>query len=82
MVNVFIVFVKFLGWIVAIWVRLARPIEEKMGLRFWKGVNYLNKIYNNYNKKKKLDPRGAWAPLGPHLGPSLYATKCPYYETI
>ena len=35
--NVFIVFVKFLGWIVAIWVRLVRLIEEKGGLRFWKG---------------------------------------------
>ena len=27
--NVFIVFVKFLGWIVIIWVRLARFIEKK-----------------------------------------------------
>jgi len=55
-VNAFIVFVKFLGWIVAIWVRLARLIEENGYLRFWKGPNYKNKIYNNY--KKNLDPGG------------------------
>ena len=60
--NVFIVFVKFLGWIVAIWVRLAKLIEEKMGLRIWKGVNYLNKIYNNYNKKKKNWTQGGPGP--------------------
>ena len=35
--NVFIVFVKFLCWIVVIWVRLAMLIEEKGGLRFYKG---------------------------------------------
>ena len=35
--NVFIVFVKFLDWIVAIWLRLAKLIKEKGGLRFWKG---------------------------------------------
>ena len=32
--NVFIVFVNFLGWIVAIWVRLAKLIGENEGLRF------------------------------------------------
>ena len=37
-VNVFIIFVKFLDWIVAIWVKLVRLIEENRGLRFWKGV--------------------------------------------
>ena len=30
--NIFIVFVKFLDWIVAIWVRLVKLIEEKEGL--------------------------------------------------
>ena len=29
MLNVFIVFVKILGWIVAIWVRLVRLIGDK-----------------------------------------------------
>ena len=51
--NVFIIFVKFLGWIVSIWVRLVRLIREKGALRFWKGPNYKNEIYNNYNLKKK-----------------------------
>ena len=41
MLNVFIIFVKILGWIVVIWVRL---IGEKVGL------NYKNEIYNNYIK--------------------------------
>ena len=41
-VNIFIVFVKFLGWIVAIWMKLVRLIEEKGDLRFWKGSNYKN----------------------------------------
>jgi len=35
-VNVFIAFVKFLGWIIAIWVSLVRLIKVKEGLRFWK----------------------------------------------
>ena len=32
MVYILIVFVKFLGWIVAIWVRIVRLIREKGGL--------------------------------------------------
>ena len=32
----FIVFVKFLDWIIAIWMRLARLIRKKGNLRFWK----------------------------------------------
>ena len=44
MLNVFIVFVKILGWIVSIWVRLVRLIGEKGG------PNYKNEIYNNYIK--------------------------------
>ena len=32
----FIIFVKFLGWIVTIWVRLAMLIEKYGDLRFWK----------------------------------------------
>ena len=47
--NIFIVSVKFLGWRVAIWVRLTRLIGEN-------GRKYKNKI-ENYYKKKKLDPR-------------------------
>ena len=42
MLNVFIVFVKILGWIVAIWDRLFRLIGEKGG------SNYKNEIYNKY----------------------------------
>ena len=34
--NDFIVFVKFLDWIVVIWVRLARLIEENEDLKFWR----------------------------------------------
>ena len=45
--NIFIVFVKLLGWIVAIWMRLARLIEEK-GSKVLEGrPNYKNEIYNN-----------------------------------
>ena len=40
--NVFIVFVKFLGWIVAIWVKLAKLIEEK-GPKVLKGGIQLQK---------------------------------------
>ena len=53
--NIFIVFVKFLDWIVTIWVRLARLIREK-------GHKNKNEIENYY--KKKNGPKGAWAPLG------------------
>ena len=57
--NVFIIFVNFLGWIVSIWVRLVRLTREKEALRFWKGSNYKNEIYNNYltqklNKNNKI----------------------------
>ena len=45
--NAFIVFVKFFDWIVAIWAKLVRLIEEKKSLRFWKGPNYKSKIYYN-----------------------------------
>ena len=67
--NVFIVFVKFLDLIVAIWVRLARLIGMK-GAKVLEGANYKNEIYNNSKKKKNLDP-GGLALLGPHLGLSL-----------
>ena len=44
--------------------RLARLIEEKRNLRFWKGgPNYKNLTYKNY-KNKILDPGGP-RPLGP-----------------
>ena len=36
--KIFIVFVKFFGWTVAIWVKLVRFILEKKGQRFWKGL--------------------------------------------
>ena len=53
--NVFIVFVKFLGWIVVIWMGLVRLIEEKGDLRFWKSgpttkikyiITKINKFWN------------------------------------
>ena len=68
----FFVFVKFLGWKVAILVRLVRL--RGGGLRFWKEPNYKNELYNNSVNNKKRGPRGAQAPLGPHLGPSLGAS--------
>ena len=30
------IFVKILGWIISIWVRLVRMIGKKGGQRFWK----------------------------------------------
>ena len=59
----FIVFVKFFGWIVAMWVRLARSIEEKGGLQFWKGGPITKMKY--IMVKKKIGPRRARVPLGP-----------------
>ena len=46
--NVFIIFVKFLGCIVIIWVRLGRFIEKKGPKVLEGGPNYENEIYNNY----------------------------------
>ena len=70
--NVFIIFVKFLGWIIAIWVKLTRLIGENGGLRLWKGAQMQIYIYNNYIKKKR--PRGAWGPLpGFVLDPTSHA---------
>ena len=65
--NIFIIFVKFFGWIVVIWVMLDRFIVEKKGLRFWKGLT--TKIKNIITKKKIGPWRGAWA-LRPLLGSS------------
>ena len=53
------IFVNFLDWIVAIWVRLVKLIEEKEGLTV--------KMKHRMIKKKTLDLGGP----GPHLGPSL-----------
>ena len=66
--NIFIVFVKFFGWIVAIWVRLVRFILEKRGLRVWRGLTtkIKNIITIKKNKKiKKLDPRELKPPWAP-----------------
>jgi len=40
-VNVFIVSIKFLGWIVTIWVRLVRLIWEEMRSKILKGAQLL-----------------------------------------
>ena len=42
--NIFIFFVKFLGWRVAISVMLARIIEKKGDLKFWKEDHLKNKM--------------------------------------
>ena len=62
--NVFIIFVKFLDWIVAIWLRLAKLIKEKGGLRFWKEDPTIKMKYLITKKTKKniIGPRGAQAP--------------------
>ena len=52
-----------MGWIVAIWIKLARLIGEKGDLT--------TKMKYRMTKKKNFGPRGVWAPLGPYLGLSL-----------
>ena len=43
--NVFIIFVKLLGWIVVFCVRLVRLIRENESLKFWKGDTSKKKKY-------------------------------------
>ena len=43
-----------MGWIVAIWVKLTKLIGEKGGT--------ITKMKYRMTKKKKLGPKGAWAP--------------------
>ena len=57
--NIFIIFVKFLGWIVSIWVKLDRLIRKKRGPT--------TKMKYIITDNKKNGPRS----LGPHLGLSL-----------
>ena len=64
--NDFIIFVKFLGWIVTIWVKLARLIIEKRVLWFWKGGSITKMTYITTKINNKFGPK--W---DPHLGPSL-----------
>ena len=67
--NAFIVFVKFFDWIVAIWVRLVRFIEENGRPTVLEGgSNYKNEIYNSL--KKKFDPGGPESPWGSGFVPS------------
>ena len=58
----FIVFVKFLGWIIAIWVKLVMLIEEKGGTKVLKGVPTTQIKY--ITSKKFFGPRGPEPPLG------------------
>ena len=44
-----------MGWIVAIWVKLTKLIGEK-------GGTITKMKYRMTKKKKKIGPRGAWAP--------------------
>ena len=75
--KIFIVFVKFFGWTVAIWVKLVRFILEKKGQRFWKGLT--TKIKNII--KKKMDPRGLRPPpesvptISHSISLSIYVSK-------
>ena len=61
--NIFIIFVKFLGWIVAIWVKLARLTGEKGGT--------ITKMKYRMTKKKNIGPGGPGPPPGsvPNLNP-------------
>ena len=52
--NICIVFVKFFGWIIAIWVRLVKLVVKKWGLMFWKELT--TKIKNIITKKEKFGP--------------------------
>ena len=54
----------FYLFLLSFWVRLVRLIGKNGAYGFGKGVNYKNKIYNNYKLKKKLDPGGPGSPLG------------------
>ena len=63
--NVFIVFVKFLGWIVIIWVRLGRFIEKK-GPKVLEG-SPITKIKHIITIKKNS--------FGPRWGPKHIITK-------
>ena len=78
-VNAFIVFIKFLSWIVVDWVRLVKLIEEEGSPRFcMKGPNYKNK---KYNKEKKYSPdQGARAPLDPPWVYPCFRYIIFYYE--
>ena len=49
--NIFIIFVKFLGWIVAIWVKLAKLIKENGGPKVLEGGS-TTKIKYIITKKK------------------------------
>ena len=53
--NIFIIFVKFLDWIVAIWVKLVKLIGEKEGLTIKMKYRMI---------KKKMDPREPGPPPG------------------
>ena len=73
--NVFNVFVKFLDQIDTIQVRLAKLIEEKGRLRFWKESPITKIKYTITILKKKMDPRG----LGPSPGFVLVVRNYYYY---
>ena len=50
------------------------------GLRFWKGDPTTKTKYIITKKKKKIGPKEAQTPLGPHLGQPLYVTYITYYQ--
>ena len=59
-----------MDWIAAIWLRVAKLIEEKGGLRFWKGGPTIKMKYLITKKKKKKD-LGGGASLGGDQTPNL-----------
>ena len=67
--NIFIVFVKFFGWIVAIWMRLVRLIVEKKRFKVLEGG--LTTKMKNIITKKKIGSKGGLGPLGPPPGSVL-----------
>ena len=73
-VNDFIVFVKFLSWIVAIWMKLSKLIRRKRPKVLEEDPNI--KIKYNVITKKKNGPKESPGPLEPpHLGPFLSLEK-------
>ena len=65
-VNYFIIFVKFLSWIVAIWMKLSKLIRRKRPKVLEEDPNI--KIKYNVITKKKNGPKESPGPLEPPPG--------------
>ena len=60
-----------MDWIAAIWLRVAKLIEEKGGLRFWKGGPTIKMKYLITKKKKNWTWGQGGASLGGDQTPNL-----------